>query len=234
MESVLYDQLWRSTWGDLQHYGPVHRHLLRRLVETVSTLSVRTILDVGCGSGEHLAALAGRGAYELTGADVSPAALELARRKVPSAHFNLLNIERECLPETFDLVMSLQVVEHLADDVAALRHMGRMARSYVLVSTLRGHMRSSERAIGHLRNYSTDELRRKVERAGLKVLTITGWGFPWYSPIYRTLSEWLPGGPPTGPMGPLSRAVAGMLYYFYWLNWPGRGDVVTVLARPRR
>jgi len=232
MESVSYDQLWQTTWGDLQQHGPVHRHLLRQLIRIVWPLSVRTVLDVGCGSGEHLSALAALGKYDLTGMDVSPVALELAKRKVPSARLVQLDIERDHLSEQFDLVMSLQVVEHLMDDVAALRHMAHMTRSYALISTLLGRMRPSERAIGHVRNYSTDELRRKLKSAGLEVLTITGWGFPLYSPIYRSLTEHLPGGPPTGPMGPLSRLAAWMLYYLYWLNWPGRGDVVSVLARP--
>jgi SAM-dependent methyltransferase len=42
---------------------------------------VRTILDLGCGSGGHLLPLARRG-YELVGVDISPSMLSLARKKV--------------------------------------------------------------------------------------------------------------------------------------------------------
>jgi hypothetical protein len=129
-------------------------------------------------------------------------------------------------------VISIQVIEHLVDDIAALRHMAAMAARFVCISTMRGRMRRSELAIGHVRNYSVVELHRKLEAAGLAPFRTYGWGFPFYSPLYRTAVEWLPGGPPGGAMGPLSRAAAGALYQLYRLNWPGRGDVLTVIARP--
>ena len=33
--------------------------------------------------------------------------------------------------------------------------------------------------------------------------------------------------------GPFSRTAARFLYQLYRLNWPGRGDVISVLAQPR-
>src|SRR5438093_9999192 len=106
----------------MQRFGPVHRHIQDDLVRVVSALDVRSILDVGCGSGENLARLAGLDRYELSGTDVSDEALTLAERNAPNARLVRLDIERQALPDRFDLVMSIQVVEHLADDVAALRH----------------------------------------------------------------------------------------------------------------
>jgi hypothetical protein len=112
--------------------------------------------------------------------------------------------------------------------------MGDMASRYVYVSTMQGRMRRSELAIGHVRNYSRLELERKCKRAGLHVEWMTGWGFPFYSPLYRTLAEYLPGGPPKGSVGPVGRLAALALYQLYRLNWPGWGDVLTALARPIR
>jgi len=232
MSSTSYDQLWRGAWGDMQRFGPVHRHTTQDLIRIVGSLNVRSILDVGCGAGDNLETLAAQHRYELAGVDVSEEALAIARQRVPDARLSALNVERESLPEKFDLVISLQVVEHLVDDVSALRNIARMAGRYVLVATMQGRMRRSELSIGHIRNYSAIELRRKIESAGLEVLWIRGWGFPFYSPIYRTLAEWLPGGPPTGSMGRGTQIAAAALYQLYRLNWPGRGDVITVLARP--
>ena len=227
-----YDELWRSSWGELQRIGPVHRHVTQLVLSTVASLPVRTVVDIGCGSGDNLAALAAQNRYELVGTDISEEALKLARQRVPSARLMRLDIEQHALPESFDVVMSMQVIEHLADDVAALAHMATMARSYVFISTLEGRMRPSELAIGHVRNYSRTELRRKVEQVGLRVVKMWGWGFPWYSPFYRTVSEWLPGGPPIRPTNAVSRFAAVALYQLYRLNWPGRGDVLMVLAQP--
>ncbi len=234
MGHSFYDTLWSSNWGDMQCLGPVHRHLQKLLVPLVGALKVRTIIEVGCGSGDNLAALASGGGYALTGTDIAPGALGLAKQRVPQAHLLVLDIEKAALPEQFDLVMSLQVLEHILDDMAALRHMAKMSKGYILISTMRGRMRPSEIAIGHLRNYSTLDLQRKLEAAGLEVVKLWGWGFPFYSPLYRTLVEWLPGGVPMGSMGRGQRLAARAFYQLYRLNWPGRGDVLYALAKVRR
>ena len=234
MNGEAYDRLWKNAWGDLQHLGPVHRHQRAALVSLVAKLGVRSVLDVGCGSGENLAALVQTMPHlALSGADVSPQALALAARRVPNARLHELDAQRDKLDERFDLVIASQVIEHLSDDVAALRNMAAMAERWVLVTTMRGRMRRSEAAIGHFRNYSDDELRQKAASAGLEVVDLFGWGFPFYSPLYRTVIEWLPGGPPQGPMGKGQRWVASFLYLLYYLNVPRQGDVVTMLARCR-
>ena len=217
----------------MQRLGPVHRHIQEDILRVVSGLEVRSILDVGCGSGENLAHLSALRRYELCGTDVSDEALALARQNDPDARLQRLDIEREALPERFDLVMSVQVVEHLVDDLAALRNMASMSSRYVLTSTIGGRMRPSERAIGHVRNYSAVELARKHELAGLQVLWVRGWGFPFYSPLYRSVVEWVPGGPPSGHVGRVGRIGARALYQLYRLNLPRRGDVLSVLARQR-
>lgn len=229
-----YDHLWSGAWGDIQRLGPVHRRQTEALLKLIAKLKVRTVLDVGCGSGDNAAALKhAMPQLELSGVDVSPEALALAAQRVPGASLRELDVQRDNLKETFDLVMAIQVVEHLADDTAALRNMALMSKQWVLVTTMRGRMRKSELAIGHFRNYSDVELRAKAQIAGLEVVDIFGWGFPFYSPLYRTMIEWLPGGPPGGEFGTVQRTIANFLYHLYVLNIPRRGDVVTMLARPQ-
>jgi SAM-dependent methyltransferase len=230
-DAAPYDELWRTAWGDIQRRGPVHRHVQEDLVRVVGGLGVRSVLDVGCGSGDNLAALEAAADYELAGSDLSEEALALASQRVPNVSLQVLDIERDRLPAQFDLVMSIQVVEHLMDDLSALRNMAAMATRYVFTSTVAGRMRPSEVAIGHVRNYSAVELRRKHELAGLEVVRVRGWGFPFYSPLFRSTAELLPGGPPTGEIGRVSGLVANALYHLYRLNIPGRGDVISVLAR---
>lgn len=230
-----YDALWTGAWGDMQRLGPVHRRQRKELLRLIAKLQVQTVLDVGCGSGEYLAGLARAMPHlVLSGVDVSPEALALAAKRVPGAALRQLDVQNESLSERFDLVMAIQVVEHLADDTAALRSMALMSRQWVLVTTMRGKMRASERLIGHLRNYSDRELREKAAKAELEVVDIFGWGFPFYSPLFRTAVEWLPDGPPQGRIGAGQQVLAKLLYHLYSLNIPRRGDVVTMLARPRR
>jgi 2-polyprenyl-3-methyl-5-hydroxy-6-metoxy-1,4-benzoquinol methylase len=228
-----YDRLWTDTWGDQQRFGPVHRRQREALIRLIGSLDVSSVLDVGCGSGDNLVALSE--AFPrllLAGVDVSPQALTIASRRLPTASFRPLDAQTEKLDQRFDLVLCNQVIEHLVDDISALRNLASMAKQWVLVASMRGKMRPSERQIGHFRNYADVELRAKAEVAGLEVVDIFGWGFPFYSPLYRTAIEWLPGGPPEGRFTLLQRSIASFLYHLYALNVPRRGDVVTMLARP--
>jgi len=229
-----YDQLWSGAWGDMQRFGPVHRHQTEEILRLISKLGVRTVLDVGCGSGDNLAALSQAMPHvELYGADVSPQALALAAQRAPGVGLHEIDVQISRTDQHFDLVMAIQVIEHLPDDTAALRNMALMAKQWVLVTSMRGRMRPSEKSIGHFRNYSDRELREKAAAAGLDVVDIFGWGFPFYSPLYRTVAERLPGGPPVGKIGSKQRFFANALYHLYSLNIPRLGDVVTMLARPQ-
>jgi SAM-dependent methyltransferase len=234
MHAAQYDRLWRTTYGDMQRIGPVHRHMRERLVRLVARLDVESVLDVGCGSGQDLSALAAAGNWRLAGADISKEGLALARRMLPGVEFHDLDLERAALPMKFDLVLNTQVIEHILDDVKALRNLARMTGKYLFVSTTAGRMRPSEIPVGHVRNYSPVELRRKLELVGLDIVEMDRWGFPFYSPLFRTAAEWLPAGPPSGEQGRVGLVAAAVLYQLYRLNLPGRGDVITALARPKR
>jgi 23S rRNA (guanine745-N1)-methyltransferase len=67
------------------------------------------VLDVGCGEGSYLGALAREREIEAHGLDISAAAIELAARRYPGIHWVVANADRQ-LPYGsggFDLVLSL-------------------------------------------------------------------------------------------------------------------------------
>jgi len=79
MSQAEYDQLWTGNWGDQQRYGPVHRRQREALLNLVAKLNPQTVVDVGCGAGDNLEALATRMPHlELTGTDLSVEALRRA------------------------------------------------------------------------------------------------------------------------------------------------------------
>ncbi len=229
-EHTDYDALWGDCWGPMQDIGPVHRHQRRLIVEMVRPLSVRSVLDVGCGNGTNLEALVrSLGPLEVWGVDVSPQALAMAGERVEGT-FQVLDAERDCLERRFDLVLSSQVIEHVKDDDAFLQNLRRMTDGYCLVTTVQGRMRPSERFIGHLRNYSRAGLEEKMRSAGFLPQQVMEWGFPFYSPLYRTVIEWV-GGKVTADFSWRDRLFARLLYQLYRLNSARRGDVLLVLAR---
>lgn len=87
---------------------------VRRLLP--ESLKGLRVLDVGCGNGVWARWLMERGA-EVVGIDVSEDGVRIARREVPGARFEALEITDNILAALneppFDLVISLEVVEHL-------------------------------------------------------------------------------------------------------------------------
>jgi SAM-dependent methyltransferase len=225
-----FDELWRGTWGDIQSVGPVHRHLQRMLTRTINGLGAETILDVGCGAGHNLAALAREGQYELTGIDVSVEALRQAKQRIPEASFLVMDAQTATLNARFDVVMSMGVLEHLPDGQAAVSRMAALTRGWVLVSTIGGPIYPNDHAVGHITSYKKEALAATLERSGLRLEWISAWGFPFYS-VVRALTERTPHGPATGQVGAAKRLTAQSLYHLYRVNVPGRGDVITGLAR---
>jgi len=88
------------------------------------------LLDAGCGTGEHTILAARHGARAL-GIDVSPRAIETARRKAADrgidAHFQLLDVLRlDTLGQTFDTVIDSGLF-HVFDDATRSRYITAVA-----------------------------------------------------------------------------------------------------------
>jgi SAM-dependent methyltransferase len=124
----------------------------------------------------------------VVGTDLSPRAAGLAARLVGPATGPVL-ARAEDLPFPGDaaaLVTSLDVLEHLDDDVAALVEFGRVAEpGGVLVLAVPAYewaWSDHDDVLGHRRRYTAPRLRRVVEDAGLECLRVT-YFHSWLAPI---------------------------------------------------
>lgn len=228
-----YDQMWDEVYGDLQDIGPTHRHLGRLTRRMLAPLSYESVLDVGVGYGHNLPALTdGRTLCRIGGIDLSERALAHVRAGW-AGDFQRLDISRERLPESYELVFSALLLEHVMDDQAALANMRAMTSKYLLVATIGGRYeryRAWEEQVGHVRNYAPGELQRKLRVAGFEILETVSWGFPLYSPVARTLQNRMT---VSSELSPGSRVIARILYPLFFLNSSRRGDLLLALARPR-
>lgn len=89
---------------------------IRPELEFISTLDPGRVLDIGCGPGWLLSAIAP--AWERHGVELSAAAAEHASQygSIFTGPFEAADFE----PESFDLIVMYHVIEHLPEPVAAL------------------------------------------------------------------------------------------------------------------
>jgi len=226
-----YDEVWNEVYGDLQDRGPAHRHMRRIYRRLLGDLDYSSALDVGCGAGHNLPLISeGHSMDRIAGADLSKVALAAAAKRHPEAEFFELDIEQDSAPDQWELVFSAFVLEHLPADTDALRNMRAMTARHLVVSTVAGDFeryRPWDEQMGHVRNYAVGELERKVTEAGFRVQRTIYWGFPFYTPVARTLQNRMTSEPSFG-LG--ARIASSTMYLLYWLNSHRRGDLVVLHA----
>jgi SAM-dependent methyltransferase len=234
MTPAQYDVGWDTRWDDMKKYGPMSRHVRRIIKKLIRPLSFTSVMDVGSGQGSLLLELVAEWPrIEPSGTDISNAAVQLARTRVPQGNFHVLDLAREHVDQTYDLVICSEVVEHIEDDVAAMRNLRQMTKGHLVISTVQGRMRSFEAGeVGHVRNYARGELAAKLREAGFEIIKTVDWGFPFYSPLYRNLLELTSSKGTTGEFGPGRRLLSTALYYLFHFNLPIWGDEIFILARP--
>jgi SAM-dependent methyltransferase len=105
---------------------------LRQAIASLALPPGARVLDAGCGTGEALGWLAADagGAGMVVGVDLARAHTTAARAVAPAdasvIQANLLQLP--FVPHSFDLVWSVNTLNHLHDPVAALRHLAALLR----------------------------------------------------------------------------------------------------------
>lgn len=78
---------------------------LHAIIQQHKRSSGYTLLDVGCGTGEHIRHLQNH--YEVTGLDSSDTMLDIAKKKLPHVTFHNLDMTSFELHKKFDVITSL-------------------------------------------------------------------------------------------------------------------------------
>lgn len=133
-----------SSYGNRQKHeskNPVQRALIARFtaqtVRLARSIRPRTVLEVGCGEGYMLDALARANlGADLLGIDISESAVVAARARLGDRAevevrdaLDLVNEHRQ-----FDLVVMLEVLEHLTSPERMLPVLAQLAAHHVLLS----------------------------------------------------------------------------------------------------
>lgn len=143
------------------------------------------LLDVGCGTGANLKMLNQLG--WAVGMDYISAALQFCQSRGLRGLIQM-NAESQGLKsDQFDIILALDLLEHLANDQMALSEFHRICapggRVLITVPAHPSLWSEHDEALEHKRRYTKVELRKKVEEAGFRILLLSYYNAFLYLPI---------------------------------------------------
>ena len=171
-DAVAFDRLASI---ELTHFWFVARNELIVGLANRFFPNARRYLEVGCGNGAVLQALASSRSWDrLVGTDLHPPGLAHAKQRLPQGvEFAQLDARTIPAAAAFDLTGAYDVVEHIAEDEAVLRAIrGTLAAGGGTIIAVPQHPALWSRAdeIGHhQRRYRVGELESKLQRNGFAV-----------------------------------------------------------------
>jgi len=146
------------------------------MADTIRPYMGDRVLEIGAGIGNLTANLVPRAVYWAS--DVNPHYLDRLKklkqaRPYMQVQYTDASAGETYPPEHFDTVICLNVVEHLENDVQALKNirgaLQKNGRAIVLVPNGPGLYGSLDRVLGHYRRYTREQLTEACERAGFRV-----------------------------------------------------------------
>jgi SAM-dependent methyltransferase len=168
---------------ELQTHGAEDRHwwyrgrrkVLDGILAGLGLPANARILDAGCGSGRNMVELAHFGT--VTGVELSQTSVALARARDVGEVIAGSALEMPFADDSFDLAVTLDVIEHLEDDLAALRELRRVvAPGGALLVTVPAYQwlwSGHDEINHHHRRYTRRSLQRVAQQAGWMQLRTT-------------------------------------------------------------
>ena len=150
--------------------------LAKKLLDFVETGDEKDFLEVGCGNGEVSKYIALNYIGSVTGIDVDPEQVELARGNGDVPNLKFLESDSTSLPfkdESFDIVLSFGVLHHIHNWLDALKEIIRVLRpkGYLVYADLIypeaiTRMDSSSKHSFGLVTINVDELNSFLKKSG--------------------------------------------------------------------
>ena len=189
------------------------RTVLEALRRSVPDLATRRLVDIGCGGGNLTRFLSDHGVALAAGCDAYPEALAFAHRRL---EVPLVLLDEGRLPPLGpgqELIGMFDVLEHIDDDVATLRHLAlQLAPGGILALTVPAHpflFDEMDELACHRRRYDAKSLRAKLTAAGFRIRLLSHFMSPlvpllvasrtagrlvahWRSPLQRRSVELRP------------------------------------------
>jgi 2-polyprenyl-6-hydroxyphenyl methylase/3-demethylubiquinone-9 3-methyltransferase len=151
MEVQKFSELAHRWWDPTSEFRPLHEINPLRLgwIQAQVALDGKNVLDVGCGGGILSEAMAKKGA-RVKGIDLSEKALKVAQlhryESGVDVEYEHVAVEAlaERVPESFDVVTCMEMLEHVPDPESVVRACARLVKpgGVVFFSTLNRGIKS--------------------------------------------------------------------------------------------
>ncbi len=193
MDKPLYDEFYNF---EKRHWWFVSRQrtFTRLIKQYLQNDKSSKILDIGCGTGLNMESLADLG--DVTGIDYSMNALQYCSNiGNPLCQANMSSLPFQS--NSFDLITALDVIEHIEDDIHALKEVNRVCNNngivLLAVPAFQFLWGEHDDMAHHIRRYSLKELRNAVDQSGFEILKISYSNFFLFpiGLIYRYLKRFL-------------------------------------------
>jgi glycosyltransferase involved in cell wall biosynthesis len=151
----------------------------RWMADTIKPYVGKRVLEIGAGIGNLTRVFVG-GRKEYVATDLDEEHLERLKARLagrPNLRVAVADASRAedfaALRERMDTVICLNVVEHIQDDLGALRNihstLAAGGRALILVPEGQSIYGELDKELGHWRRYSEDQLRQRMTEAGFTV-----------------------------------------------------------------
>jgi 2-polyprenyl-6-hydroxyphenyl methylase/3-demethylubiquinone-9 3-methyltransferase len=209
VELEKFSILAHKWWDPHSEFKPLHEINPLRLgyIDHIASLSVKSVLDVGCGGGILAESMAGSGAT-VTGIDLADKSLQVAKLHLlesgKQVEYRKVSVESLAAerPGQYDVVTCMEMLEHVPDPSGVVAACAKLVKQdgHVFFSTLNRNPKSYLYAIigaeymlkllprgthDYAKFIKPSELAQWCRNSGLNVSDITGMS---YDPLHKSYS----------------------------------------------
>jgi len=163
------------------------RYLLRLWVvkRLIGGLNAGDFVEIGAASGHIAQWMSDKCGMRGTAVEISPSALEMMRERLQgNDRVHIFDRDSKYLPNDTqaDLLLSMEVLEHIEDDDAALKNWFDLIRPgghlILSVPAHQSKFSAEDEMVGHFRRYDKRPLNDQLKRIGFEQPRILSYGFP--------------------------------------------------------
>ncbi|MGD8373143.1 MAG: class I SAM-dependent methyltransferase [Syntrophobacterales bacterium] len=137
---------WYDSFASRDHYrvhytDSEYYFLWSVIADRIVNANAKSVLDIGCGSGQLAVLLHDKGVRNYHGIDFSPEFIELAKQRGLNFDFTLADVFKTDLLETvqYDTIIATEFLEHVKEDIAVIGRIRPGTRCYATVPNFPFH-----------------------------------------------------------------------------------------------